>query len=521
MPPAWLDGLAVARQFACGQLVRENVATRGKDEDPIGMARDPEPFSRTGTTSNVLCVDLDGTLLATDILWESLFLLLRQKPVHVLRLPFWLVRGKAYFKRKLAETIELDVSILPYRLEVLDYLVAEHKAGRELALATATDNRVAVRVAKHLGLFAHVFASDGTVNLGGAKKAARLAEHFGQGKFDYAGNGHVDLAAWELGDRAVVVSRSARLLRKVQKVANVERVFGSHRGLSPRALFKVLRPHQWVKNLLVFVPLVTSHRLFDAASLPPAFLAFCAFSLCASGVYVINDALDVEADRQHPRKKRRPFASGELPLSMAVVLVPVLLLSAFALAAFTLPVAFALVLLLYLATTTAYSIWLKREPVLDVILLSGLYTLRLLAGGVAVGISVSAWLLSFSLFLFLSLALMKRFSELKLVAEGQGKVVRRGYRGDDMAWLQSAGFASAYLTVLVLALYINSDDVRVLYSRPEMLWGLCPLAMYWVTRLWFTANRGRLNDDPIVAAATDPSSYAVAVLSVLVLMAAL
>jgi 4-hydroxybenzoate polyprenyltransferase len=286
-------------------------------------------------------------------------------------------------------------------------------------------------------------------------------------------------------------------------------------------MLKVLRPHQWVKNLLVFVPLVTSHRLFDAASLPPAFLAFLAFSLCASGVYVINDALDVEADRQHPRKKNRPFASGELPLSMAVVLVPLLLLSAFTLAVFALSGGFALVLLLYLATTTAYSIWLKREPVLDVILLSGLYTLRLLAGGVAVGISVSAWLLSFSLFLFLSLALMKRFSELQLVANGQGKVVRRGYRSDDMAWLQAAGFASAYLTVLVLALYINSDDVRVLYRRPEMLWGLCPLAMYWVTRLWFTAHRGRLNDDPIVAAATDPASYAVAVLGAFVLMAAL
>ena len=286
------------------------------------------------------------------------------------------------------------------------------------------------------------------------------------------------------------------------------------------ALLRALRPHQWVKNVLVFVPMAMAHRLGDPALWAAAGLAFAALSLLASGTYVINDLLDVEQDRLHPTKRHRPFASGALSVGTGRLLAPVLIVAGLGLG-FAASAAFGAVLLVYLVTTLAYSLDLKRRAVLDVVVLAGLYVVRVLAGGAAADVPVSGWLLGFSMFLFLSLALAKRFAELQLIEAGRaGANARRGYEVGDAPLLAAAGVAAGYLAVLVLALYTTSPEVVALYRRPQLLWLIGPLLLYWTTRLWLTAQRGRLDDDPILYAAKDPASYAVGALTAAVLLAA-
>lgn len=468
----------------------------------------------------MLCVDLDGTLLATDILRESVLLLLVERPWLAFVLPFWLLRGKAFLKRQVADRVTIDVARLPYRDEVVRFITEQSMAGRHIVLATATDETVARPIARHLGLFAEVIASDGCTNLSGERKAACLTSRFGTGMFDYAGNDHVDIPAWTAGGRAIIVAPSRRLLRRVRRMMTVEQVLAHRRGLL-RPIVRVMRPQQWVKNLLLFVPLITSHRLLEPALIGTALTAFAAFNLCASAVYILNDLLDIQSDRQHPRKRYRPFAAGELGVGTGMALVPLLLIAAFAIAVRMLSASFAGMLALYLVVTTAYSFRLKKQPVLDVMVLAGLYAFRVLAGGVAVGIVISEWLLPFALFLFLSLAVMKRYSELRAAPPGEQTLSGRGYRVEDASLLQAAGIGSAYLAVLVLALYISSDEVTALYSTPRILWGLCPLVLYWVTRTWFRAHRGWIQDDPVVAAVKDPASYIVAAIGALLLLAAM
>jgi len=469
--------------------------------------------------SPALVVDLDGTLLASDVLWESVLVLLKDRPWLAFALPFWLFRGKAFLKRQIADRVSLDVTRLPYREEVVQYLTREAQSGRHVVLATATDSVIAQQIASHLGLFSEVMASDARTNLSGARKADRLTARFGKGQFDYLGNDHVDIPAWSAGRQVIVVAPSRWLLWRVRRLFTVEKVMAP-RASALRATLRVMRPHQWVKNLLLFVPLITSHRLIELSLLSQVLASFVSFSLCASAVYIVNDLLDMQSDRLHPRKRHRPFAAGQLAVPIGIGAAPMLFVSAFAVAAMALPAAFSGVLAVYFVTTTAYSSFLKRQPILDVMVLAGLYALRVLAGGVAVGIVISPWLLSFALFLFLSLALMKRFSEIKATT-GSRTLSGRGYRIEDGAWLQAAGLGSAYITALVLALYISSGDVTALYRNPHVLWGLCPVFLYWVTRLWFHAHRGWIEDDPVVAAVKDPASYAVAAIGGLLLLAAI
>jgi 4-hydroxybenzoate polyprenyltransferase len=286
------------------------------------------------------------------------------------------------------------------------------------------------------------------------------------------------------------------------------------------ALPRALRVSQWVKNLLVFVPIVLDHRLLEPPLFTAAVIAFVAFSLAASGAYVLNDMLDLQADRMHQTKRRRPFAAGELSPAQGWLLLVPLVGSAVVLAAVTLPPQFLGLLLLYLVVTTAYSTWLKRLAVLDVLVLAGLYTLRVLAGGAATGVTPSAWLLAFAMFLFLSLAFLKRYAEMREVGSA-GPPNRRGYRPGDVGWLESMGGASGYLSVLVLALYLNSEQVVALYQRPILLWLVCPLLLYWTGRLWLRANRGEIHEDPIVATVYDPVSYIVGLFVAITLIAAL
>jgi 4-hydroxybenzoate polyprenyltransferase len=390
-----------------------------------------------------------------------------------------------------------------------------------IVLCTATDTSVAERVAAHVGLFDEVIASDGRINAKGEAKAALLVARFGERGFDYVGNESVDLAVWKRARRAIVVSPDAGLAECARSVSEVERVFDQpQRGLIA-TWARALRMHQWVKNVLLFVPLLAAHRFADLPAWGAAALAFLAFSLCASAVYLLNDLLDLPADRHHPRKRHRPLAAGTLPLLQGLIAIPLLLLLAAALA-MLLPAAFGISLACYFAITLAYSLYLKRIAVADTMTLAALYTLRIIAGAFALGPMLSFWLLAFSMFLFLSLAMIKRHAELTVMrSEGRGAAAGRGYVVDDLAMIATLGGASGYLSVLVLALYINSEASQKLYAQPVLLWLLCPLLLYWISRAWMITHRGAMHDDPIVFAFRDRTSLLIGALGLAVVLVAI
>ena len=462
-----------------------------------------------------LCVDLDGTLILSDMLWESMVRLLRKDPLWLIVIPFWWMRGRACLKQQIARRVELDVATLPYNEPFIVYLRAAKKEGRPLILATASDHAMADQVARHVGLFDEVLASDGQTNLRAAAKRKALTEKFGEHGYDYAGNSSVDLAVWEGTREAIVVNAGESLSRRAGQVTKVGRFFPARESWIA-ALLKSLRPHQWLKNLIVFVPIVTSHKL-DFWPLLAGAGAFMALCLCASGGYLLNDLLDLEADRHHPTKRRRPFASGSLPLQAGLMLAPILLVASAVVAWETHPPFVALVFI-YFVASTAYSCCLKRVPLLDVFVLAGLYTLRLIAGHVVTGIEYSAWLLVFSMFIFLSLALLKRFCELRgLREQNQTDAKGRGYAVDDLELVATLGLVSGYLAVLVLALYVNSQQVIELYKRPLLLLFICPLILYWISRVWLIAHRGQMHSDPVVFALKDWSSYVIGALTLAVM----
>jgi 4-hydroxybenzoate polyprenyltransferase len=466
-----------------------------------------------------LCVDLDGTLVRTDVMLETVLVLIKRNPFYLFLLPLWLLGGKAHFKEQVSRRVDLDASLLPYNQALIARLHEERCGGRPLILATAADQRVAERVASHVGLFAEVLASQGQVNLSGATKADVLVRRFGPAGFDYAADGRVDLRVWRHCRQAIVVNARHAVVRQARRLAQVAAVLDD-RPSRFQALTRALRVHQWAKNVLVFVPLLTSHQFTNPVLAAQAAIAFLAFSLCASSVYIVNDLFDLEADRQHPRKRKRPFAAGDLSLQTGVLLGAALLIGSVALS-FLLPPLFGLVLALYYVLTMAYSWYFKGKLLLDVYFLGGLYTLRVLAGSAATGVVCSHWLLGFSMFLFLSLALVKRLSEVQHLLRNRIEVAKgRNYRASDAQALASLGTGSGFICVLILALYINSPQVTVLYRTPMALWLLCPLLMYWISRVWMIAFRERMHLDPVVFALKDPVSYLVGVCAGLVMFAA-
>ena len=468
----------------------------------------------------VLCVDLDGTLLSTDLLWESALILLKKKPWALGFFPFWLVKGKAHFKRQLSQRVDLNEANLPFRQDVLKFLYQEKEKGREIVLVTASEQKAAEAVVEPLSIFSKVVGSNGKLNLRGPNKRQLLEERYGYHGFDYIGDSSVDLSVWEASSSALLVEPSNRLVEKVKQMVSIQEVFRTPRS-SLFEFLKALRVYQWVKNFLIFVPVVTAHKIQDGTILIQVLSAFFAFSFCASGIYVLNDLLDLQADRQHPKKKLRPFAAGKLSIPTGLFSIPLLLISGFLIAFLFLTPLFTGVLTLYVLASTVYSLYFKRIAIGDIIVLAALYSLRVLAGGVATDIPISAWLLAFSMFLFLSLAIMKRYTELN-VLQGLGfeNAAGRGYLSSDKDSLQTMGTVSGYLSVLVFALYINSEEVVILYRQPKMLWLICPLLLYWISRLWFRAHRGQIDDDPVIAIVKDPFSYAVgATVAVLLFMA--
>jgi 4-hydroxybenzoate polyprenyltransferase/phosphoserine phosphatase len=461
----------------------------------------------------VLCVDLDGTLIRSDLLLESLMLLLKENPLYLFATILWLFQGgKARLKEEIAARVTLNPAALPYNTELVDWIQTERASGREIWLCTAANERLANQVAQHTKLFDGVMASDPRHNLAGQHKADQLVERFGRGEFDYCGNEPRDLAIWRCARSAIVVNGSASLEREARAAVTVAKVFPS-RARTLRSIVRALRPHQWAKNILVLVPLFAAHRLGDLLSLADALAALVAFCLCASSVYLLNDMLDLEADRAHPRKSKRPFASGDLSITTGLALAPLLLASAALIAAF-LPPKFQLCMATYYLLTFGYSVKLKRMLLVDAVALAGLYTLRIIAGACAATVALSFWLLLFSVFLFLSLAFVKRYAELDSLRRQQKlQALGRGYRVEDLAVLQSFGTAAGYLSVLVLALYINSPEIQPLYSRPKVIWMLCVLLLYWISRVWMTAHRGAMHDDPVVFALRDRVSLGVGLLA--------
>lgn len=475
--------------------------------------RDPE------CASVPLCIDLDGTLIRSDLLFESALALLKRNPGYLLAFPFWLLRGRAWLKRQIAERAHVDVTTLPYDGRVLALLRDGHGSGH-VVLCTASDRILADAVATHVGGFQSVLASDGVGNLSGRRKAATLIDRFGERGFDYAGNEVRDLAVWKHARRAWVVNGNARLAARAGRVSEVAEVLPRDRA-GVREWLRALRLHQWLKNVLVFVPLLAAHLVLEPAELGRAMAAIVIFGICASSVYVLNDLLDLQSDRRHPRKRNRPFAAGRLPLAGGLVVAPLLTLVSL-IAAFALAPAFALVLCGYYVLTLAYSLRLKQIAMLDVMVLAGLYTVRIIAGTVAIGVAFSFWLLAFSMFLFLSLALVKRYTELAAQrSAGIDLVPGRGYATSDYELLGSLGAASGYLSVLVLALYINSTASAELYRRPQVLWLLCPLLLYWISRVWIIAHRDAMHDDPVLFAVRDKVSLVILVLTAAVVLLAI
>jgi 4-hydroxybenzoate polyprenyltransferase/phosphoserine phosphatase len=468
-------------------------------------AAHPAPGIDDAAASCPLVVDLDGTLIHTDMLHECAVRVARDRPVHALSIPFWLCKGKAALKEHLAACTDIDAGTLPYNEGLLDWLRAQHGAGRNLVLCTASDRSIAQRVAQHLGIFDEVIASDGIANLSGRRKADRLEALFGRGGFDYVGNSNADLAVWARARRAVVVNASGSLTRQARAVCQVEHVFAPGAcGLN--AWRRVFRVHQWLKNLLLVIPLMAAHELFDLGAWQSLALAFVSFSLCASSVYIVNDLLDLESDRRHPRKKSRPFASGVVPVWIGVALAPLLLATSLGLGDLV-GGQFLPWLLCYAVLTSAYSWLIKRIVLVDCLTLAVLYTLRIVAGAAAVGQALSFWLLAFSVFLFLSLAFVKRYAELEVQQlAGEDNVHGRGYHAADAPLVRSMGTTAGYASALVLALYLNSEAVLKLYRAPQLVWGTVPLLLFWISHMWMQAHRGRMNDDPLVFAVKDPAS---------------
>jgi 4-hydroxybenzoate polyprenyltransferase/phosphoserine phosphatase len=465
-----------------------------------------------------LVVDLDGTLLRTDLLLESALRLIRQRPWLALLMPLWLLRGRAYLKRRIFHLVKLDVSLLPLHEALLSWLREEKARGRRLVIATASDYEQACSVVQSLRLFDTVLGSDGQRNLKGRHKLERIVEACGE-EFDYAGNSRSDLEIWRGCQRAVLVNAPKRVERSARRASNVVRVF-PRPVTGFRDALRAMRCYQWVKNLLLFVPAVTSHTIFDWSIAGRTTLAFLSFGFCASAAYILNDLLDLEEDRRHDTKKQRPFASGRTSIGSGIFLA-LACLSASAVIAGFISHAFVTALTTYLVLTTLYSLFFKRLLVVDVLTLALLYTLRVVAGNLATGIVFSLWLLSFAFFLFLSLAFAKRAADLVQRQQDSRKVVPgRGYVTTDLDAISIAGICSGFLSSLVLALYINSDTVQLLYHRPAFLWGLQPILLYYITRLWVICRRGDLTEDPIQYTAREPSTYGAAFLAIVVLLAA-
>jgi 4-hydroxybenzoate polyprenyltransferase/phosphoglycolate phosphatase-like HAD superfamily hydrolase len=470
-----------------------------------------------GERIKVLAVDLDGTLLRSDMLYESFWAALSgnfSTPLIALR---GLSGGRAQLKSSLAGLATIDVTLLPYNEAVIERVKAWRERGGRAILVTASDRTLAQRIADHLGIFDEVHGSDGQINLKSRNKAAFLEDRYGHGGYAYMGDHRADLPVWSRAGHVIAVAPDASLRAKIGRLHPGAEYIDRPRG-GVRPYMKAIRPHQWLKNLLVFLPMLAAH-MFDATTALRSLIAFFAFSLLASSVYVVNDLLDLSADRIHPRKRKRPFASGAVPIAHGTVMGLGLFAGGMGLSLLLGPL-LVVTMLAYFALTSAYSLVLKRRAIVDICTLATLYAMRIIAGGVATDIPLSVWLLAFALFFFFSLAAVKRQAELvDAAAAGRLSAHGRGYHAHDLDIVSQMATASGFVSVMVLALYVNSREVVALYRHPQALWGICIVLLYWISRMVMITHRGHMHDDPIVYATKDRNSYVCGVIVVIFALA--
>ncbi|MEZ4742452.1 MAG: UbiA family prenyltransferase [Bdellovibrionota bacterium] len=471
-------------------------------------AKEISPPNREMISSPIdvpICIDLDGTLIQTDSLVECISLFLKQNPLGIFLIFLWILRGKSHFKWQLARKTKIDYAALPYNKKLISFLNKEYSKNRSVVLVTGANKIIAEGVAQHLRIFDKVYASNASINLVGKNKAVLLTTIYGKQKFDYCGDSKSDLKVWKFANRAIVVNGTRKVAKKVRTTCSNPHIVSLRRSKF-RSLIKILRPHQWSKNFLVFFPMILGN-IINIETVFNSFLAFVAFSLVASSGYVFNDLLDLNSDRKHHDKRRRPFASGDLSVLVGLALIPAL----FALSvsvSLNLPIGFLGMIIAYFILTISYSTKFKRVEIADVILLACFYTMRIFSGGIASGVDASVWLITFSSFFFLNLALVKRSAELRKKIDIGGKAtLSRGYRLDDQPQLSMLGSVSGFISIVVLAMYVNSDVVRNLYKHPEYLWVMCVVLMYWISRYWLLTNRGLMSSDPVLFALKDRASW--------------
>jgi 4-hydroxybenzoate polyprenyltransferase/phosphoserine phosphatase len=456
-----------------------------------------------------LVLDLDNTLIRTDLLHETVFAYLKQNALGLFSLVAWLLKGKAHLKQQLARHVTLEVDDIPLNDEIVAYAEAEKAKGREIVLATAADSLLAIRIARRFPFIDRTIASDGVTNLKGATKAEKLAEMFPDG-FVYAGDSKTDLAVWKHAKGAVLVGTAGSVGRAAARLTQIEHTI--KRPARLKDWVKEARLHQWAKNALVFVPLMLGGHMLDLAAWTSAGIAFLALGILASSTYLLNDLWDIADDRRHWSKRNRPLAAGRISIAHAVAAMPVAMIAAFALGALVNPLV-VVTLGAYLALTVAYSMGIKRKPILDAFTLAVLFTIRLVLGIVAVGVMASPWLLVFSMFLFASLSFAKRNTEVQRMTDngGSGRISGRGYFTTDAPFIMAMGVSSGIGSVLILVLYLTQDALAAdFYSDSVWLW-LMPAALFlWIGRIWMLSFRGELNDDPVAFAMKDPKSLMLA-----------
>jgi 4-hydroxybenzoate polyprenyltransferase len=466
-----------------------------------------------------LVVDLDGTLIKVDTLHEALVQLASTKPLQMLRVLLLLKQGPAALKAAVADHVLPDPATVPIDEKVIAIIKQARREKRKVYLATAADRRVAEAVANSIGEFDGVFASEEGTNLKGKTKADCLIAAFGMHGFDYVGNATADFPVWRAARIPLICGGSPSLVQRISRELPDTVALGL-RKFTIGPYVTALRPHQWLKNMLVALPAIAGHD-FSIGTLITLLIAFASFSFGASGVYLINDMFDLAHDRAHVEKRYRSLAAGTIPISNGVLLLSFMATLSVGLA-LMLSCGFMLALAAYLALSMIYSLYLKRKLMLDVVALAVLYGIRVLAGGAATGIALSHWLVGFCFFFFLSLALMKRATEtISLPEIGGGNIKGRGYRRTDLPIINGLTSASGFVAVLVLALYINSPEIKLFYQRPDLLWGICILLVYWLGRAFLITGRGEMQQDPVVFAATDRMSMLTGALVAIVFLFAL
>ena len=466
-----------------------------------------------------LFVDLDGTLIKSDLLFECLVPIIKNYFYAIFLAPFWLLKGKAYLKDKFSDLVSINPEILPYNNNVLEYIRKEKENGSKIILATASNIKLAKSISDYLGIFDDVIASSKEENLKGKNKLNKIKLYIKNNninkEFSYIGDSEADVKIFNETNIPIVVGNK-NVFNKIKSKNDKTTFVDGENDFSLKKFFKMIRTYQWVKNFLIFLPLILAHKFLDVNLLLKALVAFFSFSFLASSVYIINDIMDVESDRIHPSKKNRPIASGAVKISSALKVAFILMPLSFIISIF-LGKEFLFVLLTYFITTSCYSFYLKKIMLVDILILSLLYTVRMVAGGVALNIYLSPWLFMFSMFFFFSLACAKRYSELYAVRNNlQDEIKGRGYQAQDLEQIQIFGSSSGYIAILIFALYIQSDISMKLYKTPAFFWALCPIMLYWISRVWLLSHRGQMTQDPIIFALKDKVSYVVLILSIII-----